>query len=90
MKKGLLLGLAIAGVAAAAAVIYKNAKDKRCYCDEFDDDFDDIDCDCCCDDCCAGEIPADKAEDAGVIDACVCCEEEELDKIDEPVESDEV
>lgn len=93
MKKGLLLGLAVAGIAAAAAVIYKKSKD-NCCCDEYDDDFDQIDGCCCCDDCCDDEcdIPADKAEDAGVVvDACACgCEEEELDKMEDVVESNEV
>lgn len=97
MKKGLILGLLAAGAAAAAAVIYKSSKNKSCGCDAIDAD---------CDDCCSGcdddyredcdnddfnDIPADKAEDVGVVsDACACTEEEIFDKAEDAVESDEV
>ena len=93
----MILGLLAAGAAAAAAVIYKSSKNKSCGCDAIDadattaaaaattitartvtsDDFNDI--------------PADKAEDVGVVsDACACTEEEIFDKAEDAVESDEV
>ena len=83
MKKGLILGLLAAGAAAAAAVIYKSSKNKSCGCD---DDYRE---DCDNDD--FNDIPADKAEDVGVVsDACACTEEEIFDKAEDAVESDEV
>ena len=60
---------------------------------------------CCCGCCCGcdddyredcdnddfNDIPADKAEDVGVVsDACACTEEEIFDKAEDAVESDEV
>ena len=89
MKKGLILGLLAAGAAAAAAVIYKSSKNKSCGCDAIDADCDDCCCDCDNDD--FNDIPADKAEDVGVVsDACACTEEEIFDKAEDAVESDEV
>lgn len=95
MKKGLIFGIIAAGAAAAAALIYKSSKNKQCGCE--DDIAENCD-DCCCgcdDDCCDDEIceiPAEKAEDTGIVtDACACgCEEEDLDKAEDVVESDEV
>ncbi len=87
MKKGIIFGLIAAGVATAAAVIYKSKKNNY-YCDNdnFDKEFDDYDdcgdccCGCddgdCCDEDCNCEIPAEKAESAEFVgDACACdCE----------------
>ena len=87
MKKGLILGLLAAGAAAAAAVIYKSSKNKSCGCDAIDADCDDCCCGCDddyredCDNDDFNDIPADKAEDVGVVsDACACTEEEIFDK----------
>ncbi|MCI7804676.1 MAG: hypothetical protein MR503_06340 [Oscillospiraceae bacterium] len=95
MKKGLIFGLTAVGIAAAAALIYKSVKNSKCCCeDDLDENYDGC---CGCDDECCDEyeicdIPAEKAEDTGVTaDACACgCEEEELDKVEDVVESDEV
>ncbi len=101
MKKGLVLGLLAGAAATAAAVIYLKKKNECCC---YDDDFDaDLECDSCCGDCCDCEddcdcdctdIPAEKAEESVITpDACAACgcsEEEALDSIVEPVESDEV
>ena len=83
--------------AAAAAVIYKSSKNKSCGCDAVDADCDDCCCGCDddyredCDNDDFNDIPADKAEDVGVVsDACACTEEEIFDKAEDAVESDEV
>lgn len=97
MKKGLILGLLAAGAAAAAAVIYKSSKNKSCGCDTIDADCEDCGCGCGedyredCDNDDFNDIPADKAEDIGIVsEACECAEEEILDKTEDTVESDEV
>ncbi len=90
MKKALILGALAAGAAAAAVAIVKSKKKNSCYCDcdydEMDENYDDCCCGCECDceddECYDCEIPAEKAEDAGVItaDACVCDEDIDFDK----------
>lgn len=97
MKKGFILGFLAAGAAAAAAVIYKSSKKKSCGCDTIDADCEDCGCGCGedyredCDNDDFNDIPADKAEDIGIVsEACECSEEEILDKTEDTVESDEV
>lgn len=78
MKKGLLVGLIIGGAAAAAVAIYKSSKNKQCLCEDFDEDCDDCCCECEDEYYDNSEIPADKAEDIGIVgDACACDDIEE-------------
>lgn len=95
MKKALILGLAVAGTAAAVYAVKKLTGKKCSETEENCEECNTCGCDCddeYCGECCgeACEIPAEKAEEQCVTEDCGCCEEEVLDKIEEPVESDEV
>lgn len=95
MSKGLVFGLiaGAAAVTAAAAIYFKKKNNDLCCCDDDDFDENELDCEYCSDDDCCNcdekctEIPAEKAEDSGVIvtDTVVAfgnTAEEALDSLD--------
>ena len=94
MNKSLIIGLIAGAAAVTAAVVYYKKKSNSCCCDDFDDELDCDYCDDCCDcgESCA-EIPAEKAEENGVIitDACTAgsSDIDELNSLDDDSKSDQ-